>query len=374
MRVGVPREIAPLERRVALTPESVHKLAALGCNVVVQSGAGEAAGFTDAAYAEAGASIEPDSDAVYDADVVLKVQSPGSEEIARIREHALLIGFLAPLTSPVLLQRLAAKRITALAVELVPRITRAQTMDALSSQATVTGYKAALQAGTATGRFFPMLMTAAGTVPPARVLVLGAGVAGLQAMATARRLGAVVSGFDIRPAAKEQVESLGATWVGIQLEEAEGAGGYAKEVSEETKQKEHAHLRKLVTEADVVITTALVPGKRAPVLVTRDMVEAMKAGSVIIDCAAEQGGNCELTQAGRPVVHNGVNIEGPINLPATLPTHASFMYSRNLVALLTPMIKDGAFTIDLNDDVIGACCVTHAGQVRLGQPAKAVTS
>ncbi|MGQ0561440.1 MAG: Re/Si-specific NAD(P)(+) transhydrogenase subunit alpha [Gemmatimonadota bacterium] len=370
MRLAVPREITVSERRVALTPEGCQKLAALGAVVAVESGAGEAAGFPDAAYEQAGASIESSADAVYaGADVVLKVQAPAGDEIARIKEGALLVGFLAPLTAPELLRRLAEKRISALAVELVPRITRAQVMDALSSQATVIGYKAALNAAEATGRFFPMLMTAAGTVPPARVLVLGAGVAGLLAMATARRLGAVVSGFDIRPAAKEQVESLGATWVGIQLDEAEGSGGYAKEVSEETKRKEHEHLRKLVAAADVVITTALVPGKRAPVLVTRDMVAAMKPGAVVIDCAAEQGGNCELTEAGRAVVHDGVVIQGPVNLPATLPTHASFMYSRNLVALVSPLIKEGQLTLDLDDDVIGPCCVTHAGAVRAGQPA-----
>jgi H+-translocating NAD(P) transhydrogenase subunit alpha len=369
MRVAVARESAANERRVALTPEGAQKLKALGCDVVVEHGAGVAAGFPDALYEKAGAQFAPD---VFDqADIILKVQAPSAAEIGKLTEGDILVGFLAPLTSPDLLEQLAARRVTALAVELIPRITRAQVMDALSSQATVIGYKAALNAAEATGRFFPMLMTAAGTVPPARVLVLGAGVAGLQAMATARRLGAVVSGFDIRPAAKEQVESLGATWVGIQLDEAETAGGYAKEVSEETKQKEHEHLRKLVSEADVVITTALVPGRKAPVLVTRDMVDAMKVGAVIVDCAAEQGGNCELTQAGRDVEHNGVLIQGPVNLPATLPTHASFMYSRNVVALIASLLKDGKLAFDFSDEVFAAACVTHEGEVRVGKPAVA---
>lgn len=363
MKIAVPKESNRLEKRVALTPEGVRKLIALGAELYVETGAGTAAGFTDAAYLDAGAKIQADDSA----DVVLRVQAPNDAELARIRNGALLIAFLAPLTSPDLLDKLAAKNITALAIELVPRITRAQVMDALSSQATIIGYKAALDAAMTTGRLFPMLMTAAGTIPPAKVLVLGAGVAGLQAMATARRLGAVVSGFDIRPAAKEQVESLGAKWVGMQLDEAEGAGGYAKEVSEETQRKEHEHLHKLISDSDVVITTALVPGRKAPVLVTRDMVEGMKPGSVIVDCAAEQGGNCELTQAGTDVVHNDVVIRGPLNLPATVPTHASFMYSRNLVALFTSLVKDGTVHIDLTDDVIGPCCVTHSGEVRVGR-------
>ena len=377
MKVVIPKETAPLESRVALVPEGVQKLKALGCDVQVEAGAGAKAGFPDAAYEKAGATVVASADALYaNANVVLKVQAPRAEadELRRLPSGSVLVGFLSPLTSPDLLARLASQRITSLAVELVPRITRAQVMDALSSQATVAGYKAALNAAAASGRFFPMLMTAAGTVPPARVLVLGAGVAGLQAIATARRLGAIVSGFDIRPAAKEQVESLGATFVGMQLQEAEGSGGYAAEVSEETKQKEHEHLRKLVSESDVVICTAQVPGKRAPVLITRDMVAAMKPGSVIVDLAAENGGNCELTQPGGDVVEHGVVIQGPENIAATLPNHASFMYSRNLVALVTPIMKDGALKLDLGDDVIGPCCVTHDGEVRVGKPAMAATT
>lgn len=376
MIVAIPKETAHLEKRVALTPDGVKAFKALGCDVVVEAGAGVAAGYIDDAYEKAGASIAASADALYaNANIVLKVQAPSlSGEVDRIPEGALLAGFLSPLTSADLLERLAVRRVTALAVELIPRITRAQVMDALSSQATAVGYRAVLDAATTTGRFFPMLMTAAGTIPPARVLVLGAGVAGLQAMATARRLGGIVSGYDIRPVAKEQVESLGAAWVGFQLEGAETAGGYAKEMTEEQKQQAHEHLRKLVGDADIVITTAQVPGKRAPVLVTRDMVESMKPGSVIVDCAAEQGGNCELTQAGKDVVHNGVVVQGAVNLPSTLATHASYMYSRNLVALLTPMIKDGALVVDLQDDVVGPCCVTHDGDVRVGKPALAVTA
>ena len=368
MKLAVARERAADESRVALLPEGVTKLKALGADVWVETGAGERAGHLDSAYQAVGANIAATPQALYaDAKVVLRVQPPASDEIDLLPQQTVLIGFLSPLTSPDLLNRLAQQRVTALAVEMVPRITRAQVMDALSSQATVVGYKAVLNAATATGRFFPMLMTAAGTIPPAKVLVIGAGVAGLMAIATARRLGAVVQAFDIRAAAKEQVESLGATFVGFHVAEGEGQGGYAQEVSEETKRKEHEHLRKLVGESDIVITTAQVPGRRAPVLITRDMVEAMKPGSVIVDCAAEQGGNCELTMPNQDVVHQGVRIQGPVNLPSTLPAHASFMYSRNVVALVSPLLKDGSVNIDLQDDVVGPACVTHDGEVRVGK-------
>ncbi|HEY0674143.1 MAG TPA: Re/Si-specific NAD(P)(+) transhydrogenase subunit alpha [Longimicrobiales bacterium] len=370
MKVVVARERSPGENRVALIPEGAQKLKTLGADVYVESGAGANAGHPDSAYTKAGATVVADANALYaNADVVLRVQAPLRAELDHLPANSLLVGFLAPLTSPDLLAQLAQRRVTALAVELVPRITRAQVMDALSSQATVVGYKSVLNAAAASGRFFPMLMTAAGTIPPAKVLVIGAGVAGLMAIATARRLGAVVQAFDIRAAAKEQVESLGATFVGFHVEEGEGKGGYAQEVSEETKRKEHEHLRKLIAESDVVITTAQVPGRRAPVLVTRDMIEAMKPGSVIVDCAAENGGNCELTEPGKEVLHQGVHIQGPLNLPSTLPTHASFMYSRNVVALVTPMFKDGQLFIDLQDDVVGPACVTHEGEVRVGKPA-----
>ena len=368
MKVVVVKERAANESRVALIPEGVQKLKALGADVWVEKGAGEGAGHSDATYENAGATLAPDATSLYHhADVVLRVQAPQQGEVNLLPENSVLIGFLAPMTSPDLLAQLAQRRVTALAVELIPRITRAQVMDALSSQATVAGYKAVLNAASASGRFFPMLMTAAGTIPPARVLVIGAGVAGLMAIATARRLGAVVQAFDIRAAAKEQVESLGATFVGFHVAEGEGQGGYAQEVSEETKRKEHEHLHKLISESDVVITTAQVPGRRAPVLVTRDMIEAMKAGSVIVDCAAENGGNCELTEPGKEIVHHGVHIQGPLNLPSTLPTHASFMYSRNVMALLAPLVKDGKLTIDLQDDVVGPACVTHQGEVRIGK-------
>jgi NAD(P) transhydrogenase subunit alpha len=375
MKVVVAKERMAGENRVALLPEGAQKLKGLGLEVVIESGAGTRAGYTDDAYRNAGAEVASGAAPAYaNAKVVLRVQPPQQDELELLPADSLLIGFLAPMTSPDLMEQLAQRRVTAVAVEMIPRITRAQVMDALSSQATVVGYKAALNAASASGRFFPMLMTAAGTIPPAKVLVIGAGVAGLMAIATARRLGGVVQAFDIRAAAKEQVESLGATFVGFHVAEGEGKGGYAQEVSEETKKQEHEHLRKLVAESDVVITTAQVPGRRAPVLVTRDMIEAMKPGSVIVDCAAEQGGNCELTQANAEVVHHGVRIQGPVNLPSTLPGHASFMYSRNVVALLTPLIKDGDLKIDFDDEVVAAACVTHDGEVRIGKRPAATTA
>lgn len=364
MNVAVPKEVLPGETRVALVPETISQLTNAGLNVTVESGAGAAAGFSDDAYREAGAAIAAGPAEVYaGADVVLKVQRPLDDEADRIPEGAALISFLSPSANPSLLERLAARRVTAFAMELIPRITRAQKMDALSSQATVAGYKAALIGANAIGKFFPMLMTAAGTIPPARVLVVGAGVAGLQAIATARRLGAVVQAFDIRPAVKEQVESLGATFVGLTVEEAEDKGGYAKEVSEDVHRREQELLHRLVAEADVVITTAQVPGKKAPVLITAEMVNAMRPGSVIVDVAADSGGNCALTEPGRQVEHNGVTIIGLTNAPSGLPTHASQMYSRNVAALLLHVVRDGAIHVDLEDEIIGACCVTHGGSV-----------
>jgi len=363
MQVVVPREVRPGERRVALVPESAGRLVSAGTAVAIEAGAGTASGFPDDAYQQAGATV---GGSVAEADVVLKVRPPllsNPAEVERLREGCVLIGFLEPLTSPELLRALADRRITAFSMELVPRITRAQRMDALSSQATVAGYKAALLAASTTSRFFPMLMTAAGTIPPAKVLVIGAGVAGLQAIATARRLGAVVQGFDIRPAVKEQVESLGATWVGLEMKEAEGAGGYAAEVSEEAQRREHEHLHKLVSEADVVITTAQIPGKRAPVLITDEMVDAMRPGSVVIDLAAESGGNCTLTRLDEEVRRDGVLVIGPGNLPSTLPYHASQMYSRNVLALLQHLMADGAIRIDQEDEITRECLVTHDGEV-----------
>jgi NAD(P) transhydrogenase subunit alpha len=379
LQVGVPRETQSGEQRVALVPESVTRLKQSGLDIVVQSGAGAAAGYTDAAYEKAGARMVADARAVLASDIVLKVKPPtfdGGGEVAQLKENAVLIGFLDPLTSPRLLAALAARHVSAVSMELIPRITRAQSMDALSSQATVAGYKAVLLAAAATGRLFPMLMTAAGTIPPARVLVLGAGVAGLQAIATARRLGAIVEGYDVRPEVKEQVESLGARWVGLAMEEAVGAGGYAKEVSAEAQKKALEHLKKLVIEADVVITTAAIPGKRSPVLVTDDMVDGMKPGAVIVDLAAEGGGNCTKTVAGETVDVGGVTIMGPLNLSSTMPYHASQMYSRNLTTLLNHLVKDGAIQLNLEDEITAGSLVTHGGEIvhpRVRQTAAAAT-
>ncbi len=326
MKVGVPREVARGERRVALVPDTVAKLVGSGMEVVVEKGAGTEAGFADSAYANAGATVADDA-AVFAADVVVKVAPPmvgaGADEVAKLKAGGALIAFLQPLVSPELVNGLAAAKVTSFSMELVPRITVAQRMDALSSQATAAGYVAALRGALDVDVFFPMLTTAAGTIPPAKVLVIGAGVAGLQAIATAKRLGARVKGFDIRPAAAEQVESLGAQFVGITLEEAETKGGYAKEVTADQQKKEHELLQKICAESDVVITTAQVPGRKAPVLITRDMVEAMRPGSAIVDLAAESGGNCELTKAGETVVENGVQIIGLVDAASVLPKNSS---------------------------------------------------
>lgn len=372
MRIGVPKEILPGERRVALVPDVVARLVRAGAEVYVQAGAGEGAYFPDTAYREAGAHILPHAVALFgEADVVLKVRGPGFNEVAGrdevdlLREGSVLIGLLDPLRRPELVRRLAERRITALSMDTIPRIARAQRMDALSSQAAVAGYRAALLGAARLGRFFPMLTTAAGTIPPARVLVLGAGVAGLQAIATARRLGAVVEAFDVRPAVKEQVESLGARFVGLPLEEpGEGTGGYAKELSEEARRREQALLREHVREADVVITTAQVPGRPAPRLVTAEMVREMRPGSVIVDVAAETGGNCELTEVGRETVHNGVTVVGAVNLPSALPVHASQMYARNLAAFLELLRgEDGGLRLDFDDEIVRESCITHEGRV-----------
>ena len=366
MRLAVPAERADGERRVALVPEVATRLVSAGFEVVVEKGAGATAGFADDAYAAAGATVAPTrAETVAAADIVLRVQRPTTEEIAELRSGSVIAGLLAPLSPGAPLAQLATAGVTAIAMELVPRITRAQKMDALSSQATVAGYKAALLAASLSPRFFPMLTTAAGTIAPAKVLVIGAGVAGLQAIATARRLGAMVEGFDIRPAAQEQVESLGAKWVGLVIESAAGAGGYAKEVTDADKQREHEHLARIVAGADVVITTAQVPGRRAPLLLTADMIAAMKRGSVIIDLAAESGGNAEGTVAGQDVTVGGVLISGPANIAATLPLHASQMYARNIAALVAHIATPEALTIDLEDEITNACCVVHDGRVLL---------
>ncbi|HKC47242.1 MAG TPA: Re/Si-specific NAD(P)(+) transhydrogenase subunit alpha [Gemmatimonadales bacterium] len=360
MKFGVPKETVAGERRVALVPDTVAKVTKDGHTVVVESGAGVAAGFPDDAYRAAGATL---GDA-WATEIVCKVQKPSAAEVGKLRDGTVMIGLLQAATEAELLQQLAQRRVTAFSLELLPRITRAQSMDVLSSQATAAGYKAVLLAAETVPKFFPMLVTAAGTLSPARVLVLGAGVAGLQAIATARRLGAIVSAFDVRAAVKEQVESLGAKFLMMEEKmEGEGTGGYAKELSADQHQRELDFLAKSVKDADVVITTAAIPGKRAPVLVTRAAVDAMRPGSVIVDIAAETGGNCELTQAGTPVVHRGVTILGPVNLPATLPQHASQMYSRNVATFIGSITKDGALRLDFADEITKATCVTHDGKV-----------
>jgi len=363
MVVSVPKETVPGERRVALVPEIVPKLTKADLEVVVQFGAGAEAGFLDPAYAEKGARLEPE---VFDkADVLLKVQPPSLDEISRMNEGSVLIGFLQPYANATVIKALAARKVTAFSMELMPRITRAQAMDALSAMSTITGYKAVLLAASRLPKFFPLLMTAAGTVTPARVFVIGAGVAGLQAIGTAKRLGAVVEAYDTRPAVKEQVESLGARFAELTLEtkDAEDKGGYAKAQSEEFYRKQQELMSKYVTAADVVIPTALVPGQRAPVLITEEMVRGMRPGSVIVDLAAEQGGNCALTEPGREVVRHGVVMLGPINLPSTVPFHASEMYSRTVTNYLAHLLKEGRLHLDLDDELTRGPLVTHQGEV-----------
>ncbi|HYL22148.1 MAG TPA: Re/Si-specific NAD(P)(+) transhydrogenase subunit alpha [Gemmatimonadales bacterium] len=367
MKIGVPKETAADERRVALVPETVTRLVAAGHGVAVARGAGDGAALPDAAYAAAGAVLAPDSPAVFaTADVVVKVQRPSAEEAEALREASVLISFLATARYPDLVRRLAARRITALSLERVPRITRAQSMDALSSQATVAGYKAVVLGAAQLGKLLPMLTTAAGTLAPAKAFVLGAGVAGLQAIATARRLGAVVSAFDVRPAVKEQVESLGAAFVAAEAVSAaaEGKGGYATELADEQHQRELELIHRHIREMDLVITTALIPNRPAPRLITAAMVHDMKPGAVIVDLAAEAGGNCELTRPGETVTADRVTILGPLNLPATVPLHASQMLSRNLFTLLQHLVQDGRLVIDLNDEITGAMVVTHQGDIR----------
>jgi NAD(P) transhydrogenase subunit alpha len=358
MRIGVPKETAPGEQRVALVPEIVAKLTGAGHDVVVERGAGVGASFTDAAFADAGATLGSREDA-FGADLVVKVAPPSAEEAGLLRGDATLIGFLAPLTDPDGVARLGARGVTAFAMESIPRITRAQAMDALSSQATVSGYKAVLLASERLPRFFPMLMTAAGTIPPAQVLVLGAGVAGLQAIATARRLGAVVSGFDVRPVVKEQVESLGAKFLDLGVVGEQTEGGYAKELTPEQQAQQQQALNERIPSFDVVVTTALIPGRPAPKLIPAEAVKGMKPGSVIVDLAAEAGGNCELTAPGEVVEREGVTIVGTTNLPSTMANHASQLYARNVNALLGLMVKDGALSLDWDDEVLAGACVTR---------------
>jgi NAD(P) transhydrogenase subunit alpha len=361
MKIGIPKETAAGERRVALVPDLVAPLRKLGLEVLVEDGAGQEAFFADAEYEKAGARIVPN--ALSEADVILKVQKPTEKEASALREGATLIGLLQPASSAELIQQLNQRKVTAFALELLPRISRAQSMDALSSQANVAGYKAVIIAAAALSKYLPMMTTAAGTIRPAKVLVLGAGVAGLQAIATARRLGAVVWGYDVRPVVKEQVESLGAKFLEFDLgvTDAQDKGGYAKELSEEAKRKQQQMLADKTKEFDVVITTALIPGKPAPRLITKETVAGMKPGSVIVDVAAEAGGNCESTEPGKLVVRHGVTIIGFTNLPSTMPTHASQMYARNVVELLKLMVKDGKLNLDFSDEIIKGTCVTQSG-------------
>ena len=359
MRLGVPKETVPQERRVALVPEVVKKLKAKGVDVVVEPGAGELALIPDGLYEAAGAELgDP-----WSADVVVKVAPPSAEEIGKLAGDAVLIGFLAPLTKGETIPALKAKGSTAFAMEAIPRISRAQAMDALSSQSNVMGYKAVLSGAEHSTRFFPMLMTAAGTIPPAKVLVLGIGVAGLQALATARRLGAQTTGYDVRPETAEQVESLGAKWLDLGID-ASGEGGYARELTEAERGQQQAALTEATKTFDVVITTALVPGRAAPRLVTAAAVEGMKPGSVIVDLAGETGGNCELTTPGETTVVHDVTIVSPLNLPAEMPEHSSQLYARNVSALVELMLKDdGTFSLDFGDEIIAGACVTRGGEI-----------
>ena len=366
MNIVVLRETQAGEARIALMPESIKKLIALKATVLIESSAGLGAARSDDDFREAGAEISTDRNALLEsADVLAVVNRPKEEDFNRLKKGAVVIGFLRPLDEPKTLQPALTRGLTTFAVELIPRITRAQSMDALSSMATVAGYKAVIIGAEKIPRMFPLLMTAAGTVPPARVLVLGAGVAGLQAIATARRLGAVVEGYDVRAAAGEQVKSLGATFLEVDLGgiKTEDAGGYAVELSDEAMNRGRALIAEHARQADIIITTAQVPGRRAPLLITEQAVEGMKRGSMVIDLAGATGGNCALTKADETVERNGVTIIAPTNLAATVPVHASQLYSRNVTAFLTPIIKDGQLQIDMNDDVVGPSCVTHDGQV-----------
>jgi len=369
MLIGVPAEITAGETRVAITPETAKKLKALGHAIRIQSGAGVAASVPDAAYQAVGADIT-DAAGAYSADIVLKVRCPLESEAPLLKPGSVMVGMLNPFDADGL-QRLAAAQLTAFALEAAPRTSRAQSMDVLSSQANIAGYKAVMMAADAYQRFFPMLMTAAGTVKAARVVILGVGVAGLQAIATAKRLGAVIEASDVRPSVKEQVESLGAKFIDVpyetdeEREAAVGVGGYAKPMPASWMARQKIEVAKRVAQADVVITTALIPGRAAPVLVTEEMVKAMKPGSVIVDLAASQGGNCPLTEAGKTVIKHGVTLIGQTNLPALVAADASALYARNLLDFLKLIItKEGALNVDLQDDIVAACLMTQGGEVR----------
>jgi NAD(P) transhydrogenase subunit alpha len=379
VKLAVVRETRPGETRVAVVPEVASKLAATGVDLVIESGAGAAARFPDTAYEQAGATVVPDaSRALQGADMVAHVQPVSADEAALLPEGTSVVSFLQPAAAVDSVRALMGRKATVFSLDLLPRISRAQSMDALSSQATVSGYRAGLSAAEHLAKFFPMFMTAAGTVPPARVLVMGAGVAGLQAIATARRLGAIVRAYDVRAAAKEEVQSLGAHFVELELETQEGTGGYAREQSAEYLAKQRELLAAEVAAADVVITTAQIPGRKAPVLVTEEMVRGMGDGAVVIDMAADSGGNCELSVPGQDVAVGGVTVVGMTNPPATMPTHASFLFSRNIANFLGLVVSDGTLAPDFADEIVAGMCVVRAGEVvhaptaeALGLPAPA---
>ena len=364
MIIGVPKEIYPRERRVALVPAVLPTLTKAGFEVHMQAGAGVEAGYPDSVYSDKGAKIVGDRAAVFSA-ADGSNDKTGDQDLPLFRRNQILVGFLRPFGAAEVVEQIARTGVTAFSVELMPRTTRAQSMDALSSMATVSGYKAVLVAADSHPRIFPMLTTAAGTVTPARVLVIGVGVAGLQALATARRLGAVISAYDVRPAVKEQVQSLGGRFVELAIEakDAQDARGYARAQDEEFYRRQRELLGKTVQESDVVITTAVIPGKKAPVLVTEEMVKGMAPGSVVVDLAAERGGNCDITEAGQSVVKHGVTIIGPINLASEVPYHASMMYARNITAFLTYVIKEQKLNLNLSDQIVSDTLLTHAGEI-----------
>jgi len=370
MRIGVPKETAPGERRVALVPESCKKLKSAGYEVTLESGAGADSGYPDGAYREVGVALESDPAAILGAaDLVLKVGPPaldgGRDEVAWMRPNGIYLGSLMPLRHLRAVRALAVRPVTSFATDAIPRTTRAQSMDTLSSMANISGYKGVLLAAAQLNKYFPMFMTAAGMVPPAKVFVIGAGVAGLQAIATAKRLGAHVTATDVRPEVKEQIESVGGKYVGIELKESAAAGGgYAKDLSDEDKARQREILAAQVAQSDVVVTTALIGGVFAPKLITGDMVRSMRPGTVIVDLGADGGGNCELSRPGETVTVGGVAVMAPLNLPASMPLHASLLFSRNLTAFLQAFTKDGGFQLDLNDDIQQGALITHAGEVR----------
>ncbi len=367
MLVGIIKETLDGERRIAAVPETISKMVKSGMEVLVEAGAGNDSFVSDAEFEAAGAKIAPDAASVLSrSDLILKVNKPTVDEINNIKEGAVLISFLQPFASPEVIKALAARKVTALSMEMVPRITRAQRIDALSTMSTVAGYKVVLLAAASCGRFMPMLATAAGTIPPAKAMIIGVGVAGLQAIATIKRLGAVVTAFDVRPAAGEQAKSLGAEFVSLEVphDQAEDTGGYAKEMSADFYKKEQDILRSHIKDVDVVITTALIPGKRAPLLITEEMVKEMKPGSVIVDMAVEQGGNCELSEVGKDVLRHGVTIIGQVNIPSSMPVHASLLYARNILAFVNLISPDGkSINVDLSDDVIIGSLITHNGEI-----------